>query len=811
MILFNKVRIGMNMKRNNTEQAFTITEIITTLVILGITLLIAIPGIGKLYKNFKEKYYKELDQTVLQTAKMYFKDNKEQLPSELLEYISINISDASNSLVSKKYIDTVNVFNENDKKCTGDVRVLKVQDEYLYKNCMICSTEDGLEWKTYDDFQEFGGSPKDLLSNMCHIDSNVVTEYESNDEVFLYLNNYDSQNIKELLAAKEKSTIYKDENGEKKILYQIETGNKIYPKNITAIPKDKTTISSGINIGLNVSFPNGTMKTVYIYEYDKPILKSNNVEVMTQINASDNNLRLVANNGEFKINETNITYPLKKPDNTVVFHPDSTKYFYTYEYYNNGNWKELNTCTGNMECSFNSSDLDIDDTIDNKVKFRTVGKDSEGKKYYGKSTDEYEMNSSYIITYHPNAEGVTNMPANQVKLPSYRIQLSSSRPNREGWMFAGWSTAPDSNTVNYSPGNWYYSDASLDLYAVWQPPVTLVNYIKNLYNDTRNFKMQRYISGWADYYASGSSRLMNDRLGGTTDGYHDGNIRYYGANPSNYVDIGDRYSWRIIGVFKDITVVDESGNRTKQDLIKVIRADSIGEYSWDLKPGVSSANEVNNTWNTAMLKNLLNGPFYESRASTPADEIYEFIGTVRDPILMTPNFSSKGLTETARRRVATVEWDLGSFSTVDISAIYPETSYYLERYDRATDTPVTKKWIGKIGLMYPSDYGYATRIGSGYCNYSFRDYSAQECKNNNWLFNIGEEYSVFTLSPSSYYSTIAWCVTNVVGVSGSGDNGRMSDDCYGAYMKHTFPVMYLSADLLYNGGTGSYSNPYKVK
>ena len=28
---------------------------------------------------------------------------------------------------------------------------------------------------------------------------------------------------------------------------------------------------------------------------------------------------------------------------------------------------------------------------------------------------------------------------------------------------------------------------------------------------------------------------MNDRLGGTTDDYNAGNIRYYGATPNNYV------------------------------------------------------------------------------------------------------------------------------------------------------------------------------------------------------------------------------------------------------------------------------------
>ena len=96
---------------------------------------------------------------------------------------------------------------------------------------------------------------------------------------------------------------------------------------------------------------------------------------------------------------------------------------------------------------------------------------------------------------------------------------------------------------------------------------------------------------------------MNDRLGGTEELLSDtGNIRYYGANPNNYIDIGDRYTedttvngvakkagdpilYRIIGVFKDVELADG----TKKDLVKVIRNDSIGNLSWD-----SSSSSVNN-------------------------------------------------------------------------------------------------------------------------------------------------------------------------------------------------------------------------
>ena len=49
-----------------------------------------------------------------------------------------------------------------------------------------------------------------------------------------------------------------------------------------------------------------------------------------------------------------------------------------------------------------------------------------------------------------------------------------------------------------------------------------------------------------------------------------GNIRYYGADPNNYVSFNDEL-WRIIGVFKDI----DDGTGKKETRIKIARSESI--------------------------------------------------------------------------------------------------------------------------------------------------------------------------------------------------------------------------------------------
>ena len=72
----------------------------------------------------------------------------------------------------------------------------------------------------------------------------------------------------------------------------------------------------------------------------------------------------------------------------------------------------------------------------------------------------------------------------------------------------------------------------------------------------------------------------------------DNNVRYIGKDPSNYVYFNcSDYSnptadtcelWRIIGVFNNVTKRDGS----KENLVKIIRADSLGEFSWDYKKNV---------------------------------------------------------------------------------------------------------------------------------------------------------------------------------------------------------------------------------
>ena len=260
----------------------------------------------------------------------------------------------------------------------------------------------------------------------------------------------------------------------------------------------------------------------------------------------------------------------------------------------------------------------------------------------------------------------------------------------------------------------------------------------------------------------------------------DNNIRYIGADPNNYVYFNcSDYSnqsdstcekWRIIGVFKNMTKEDGS----KEDLVKIIRDDSLGNIAW------ASSNV--NDWSTASLQTTLNGDYYNGTYATGAFK-----------------------NDSTRNAIESVVWNLGGSSTNnDVTA-----SMFYER-ERGTTVysgrPTT--WTGKIALMYPSDYGYATAGGTttnrASCLakelYNWDGSGVSDCKKNDYLFK--SNYYQWTLTPHSSDSNDAFRVDYQGGfVSG---NGRV-DAAYGVR-----PAAYLKSSIsLSSVGDGSSSKPYQ--
>ena len=309
------------------------------------------------------------------------------------------------------------------------------------------------------------------------------------------------------------------------------------------------------------------------------------------------------------------------------------------------------------------------------------------------------------------------------------------------------------------------------------------------------------------YNTAPSVSLMNDRLGGTTTDLDGGNIRYYGANPNNYIyfncsDYSNQTSstcetWRIIGVF--------------DGKLKLIKGSQIGTYSWDNK-NISTGAEDNrgkNDWTTARLMKLLNPDDYYINDNNDKDSEGNYLGyslyynsasgmcfTDEGVNYSACDFTSTGIkNDETRNMIAETTYNLGGWND---TGVYPNEIYEYERGTTVyTGRPTT--WTGKIALAYPSDYGYAADLNQ--CKQTLANYDNSTCTSNNWMKAIitdnGSNHG-WLLTPDSSYSYVAWY-----------SQGNVGEYFTGA-ARGAVPVLSLSSKLGIESGDGSSSNPYKL-
>ena len=72
---------------------------------------------------------------------------------------------------------------------------------------------------------------------------------------------------------------------------------------------------------------------------------------------------------------------------------------------------------------------------------------------------------TYTVTY--NANGGSGQPGNQTKTYGVNLTLSTTKPTRTGYTFAGWSTTQN-GSATIQPKATYSTNANLNLYAVWE-------------------------------------------------------------------------------------------------------------------------------------------------------------------------------------------------------------------------------------------------------------------------------------------------------------------------------------------------------
>ena len=85
------------------------------------------------------------------------------------------------------------------------------------------------------------------------------------------------------------------------------------------------------------------------------------------------------------------------------------------------------------------------------------------------------QNSSRELSIEYDANGGTGAPAKQTfgnSTTAQEQEVSTTKPQKSGYLFAGWATYKNSNVVIYQPGSPIMLDGKLKLYAVWATPLT---------------------------------------------------------------------------------------------------------------------------------------------------------------------------------------------------------------------------------------------------------------------------------------------------------------------------------------------------
>ena len=367
----------------------------------------------------------------------------------------------------------------------------------------------------------------------------------------------------------------------------------------------------------------------------------------------------------------------------------------------------------------------------------------------------------------PTIPSTTGVSVNQNKTLTYKIKISNAKGKQ---IKIGSSIGLNNSNLTLPSGTTAFSLLS--------DPITVANLIAKAnperldYNSATTDQKNQM---WA------FSHEETTQLGATTD------YRYIGANPNNYVKFNDEL-WRIIGVFD---VADGTGKIEKR--MKIIRNESIGNYSWAYTASFTYTND----WEEAQLNALLNSGAYYNRTtgryynnSTSASNV---------------DFTSTGLTDKAKSMIGDANWYIGGTSSYSSSSNGLTSHFYKNERGVIVYSGNSRYWTGKVGLMYPSDYGYATSGGSsknrascmGKELYHWNDSSYSDCKNNDWLYNSSQDQ--WTMSPradTSYY---------VFRVNTSGNVGdyRTSFNPFAAR-----PVVHLKSTIKITGGTGSSTDPF---
>ena len=253
--------------------------------------------------------------------------------------------------------------------------------------------------------------------------------------------------------------------------------------------------------------------------------------------------------------------------------------------------------------------------------------------------------------------------------------------------------------------------------------------------------------------------------------------------------------YRIIG-----SIYDE---KSKTNRLKVIKATPLTDgttslYSWNLDENnnyyniwatPTSGNFSNSLTSGASIMKLLNSGAWWNGTNGTYDNYYF---DKNDPETINVNFTNYKLSDKAKSYITTSRYYLGGYNN---KTPLTNEMYGYERGTLRYNTDRPLYWEGMVGLMYPSDYGYAA--GNVCATGTELDNYFGECSNKDWLYKTG--VNQWLMLPNSGDSRFAF----YVGLEGV---VYFSIDSKIAY--EVSPVFYLTPSASITSGTGTLTDPY---
>ena len=270
----------------------------------------------------------------------------------------------------------------------------------------------------------------------------------------------------------------------------------------------------------------------------------------------------------------------------------------------------------------------------------------------------------------------------------------------------------------------------------------------------------------ANYLIDNYSTLGLTKIDQTATGnqnYDTTEYRYQGTMPNNYITFnGEDNAWRIIGVF-EVKTPNGDGTYTKENKIKIIR-NVLGTSQWS---------SSNSDWTSSAVMSTLNTGSYYNKSD---------------------DYASNGLTDSAKEQISTTKWYLGNLEWSGSNYGNTQQVYAQER-SKNVHSGNKQTWDGKVGLIYASDYMYAseTCYNNGTLGYN---YNISACTN--WL----RDSSYWTISPRSDSASIVVDVHGTGGLYSFTANYSLID---------VRPCVYLNPNVGYVSGSGTTSSPFVIE